>query len=257
MEYKNTNKRSLKIYSPSYKRADGIKTHKLIPTVVYCVDKDDYDDYKKKKVNLKLLPDGVQGNIARVRNYIKDELIKDKGILIDDDIEDIKVWNWIDKKPVAVQIDDIIEFFEKSFILCEESNCKLWGVNIVGDKGSYREYTPISFNNWVSGSLMGFLNNDLKFDIRIPLKEDIDFSLQTLNTYRKLLRFNYVHLVKKDHKNLGGCADYRTIEREKEQFAIFEKKWGSKIGKQDKTKKGKKNIVYDINPIIKVPIKGV
>jgi hypothetical protein len=27
--------------------------------------------------------------------------------------------------------------------------------------------------------------------------------------------------------------------------------------KQDKTKKGKKNIVYDINPIIKVPIKGV
>ena len=247
----------MKIYSPSYKRADGLKTHRLLPNVIYCIHEADYKDYKKNDINIEVLPNGIQGNIARVRNYIKDNLIKDKGILIDDDIEDIKIWNWKNEKPVSETIQNIEEFFEKAFVLCEETNCRLWGVNIVGDKGSYREYTPLSFTNWISGSLMGFLNNDLTFDERIPLKEDLDFCLQTLNQYRKLLRFNYVNLVKKDHGNLGGCADYRTIIKEKEQFNIFQKKWGSKIVKLDTTQKGKKKKGYDINPIIKVPIKGV
>jgi hypothetical protein len=247
----------MKIYSPSYKRSNGLKTHKLIPNVVYCIDPKEEEDYRKQGVNLQILPKGIQGNISRVRNYIKDELIKDKGLIIDDDIEAIKIWDTKNNNPYPKPIEDIEEFFEMAFNLCEESQCKLWGVNIVGDKGSYREYTPISFTNWISGSLMGFINNDCKFDERIPLKEDLDFSLQTLNKYRKLLRINYVHLIKKDHGNLGGCADYRTVAKEREQFKLFQQKWGSDIVKEDLTQKGKKKKSYDINPIIKVPIKGV
>jgi len=247
----------MKIYSPSYKRATGLKTHKLIPDVVYCVHKNEFKEYKKQGVNVEVLPDQLKGNIARVRNYIKDELIKDKGLIIDDDIEAIKIWTKKGDLPYSKNIDDIVEFFEMAFNFCEEANCKLWGVNIVGDKGSYREYTPISFTNWISGSLMGFINNECTFDERIPLKEDLDFSLQTLNKYRKLIRFNFVHLVKKDHGNVGGCADYRTIAKEKEQFKIFQNKWGADIVKSDTTQKGKKKKTFDINPIIKVPIKGV
>jgi len=247
----------MKIYSPSYKRATGLKTHKLLPSVIYCIDQKEKEEYEKQGVNLEILPDGIQGNISRVRNYIKDELIKDKGLIIDDDIEAIKIWSTKNANPYPINIEDIEEFFEMAFNMCEEADCKLWGVNIVGDKGSYREYTPISFTNWISGSLMGFINNECKFDERIPLKEDIDFSLQTLNRYRKLLRFNNVHLIKRDHGNKGGCADYRTVAREKEQFEIFQKKWGNKIVKQDTTQKGKRKKVFDINPIIKVPLKGV
>jgi len=247
----------MKIYSPSYKRATGLKTHKLFPSVIYCIDQKEKEEYEKQGVNLEILPDGIQGNISRVRNYIKDELIKDKGLIIDDDIEAIKIWSTKNANPYPINIEDIEEFFEMAFNMCEEADCKLWGVNIVGDKGSYREYTPISFTNWISGSLMGFINNECEFDERIPLKEDIDFSLQTLNRYRKLLRFNNVHLIKKDHGNKGGCADYRTVAREKEQFEIFQQKWGNKIVKQDTTQKGKRKKVFDINPIIKVPIKGV
>ncbi len=52
---------------------------------------------------------------------------------------------------------------------------------------------------------------------------------------------------------MGGCADYRTIQKEKEQFDLLQKKWGSKIVKRDNGSKTN----YDINPIIKVPINGV
>ena len=39
---------------------------------------------------------------------------------------------------------------------------------------------------------------------------------------------------------------------EKEQLKIFQKKWGNQIVQEDKTSKG-----FDINPIIKIPIRGV
>ena len=242
----------MEIYSPSYKRATGVKTHLLIPDVIYCVHEFEKDSYKD--FNIVVMPDDLRGNIARVRNWIKDNLIKDKGLIIDDDIEGIKVWDIKNNKPILIDVN-VVEFIEKGFDLCEQFGCTLWGVNILGDKGSYREYTPFSLNNTVSGSFMGFLNNELTFDETIPLKEDYDFCIQTLNKYRKLLRLNYAHLIKKDHKNKGGCADYRTVNKEVEQMDLFIKKWGSKIVRVDKKKENKKT--PDINPIVNIPIKGI
>jgi hypothetical protein len=41
------------------------------------------------------------------------------------------------------------------------------------------------------------------------------------------------------------------MEREKEQMQLLIKKWGSKIVQQDSSSKG------DINPVVRVPIKGI
>ena len=88
------------------------------------------------------------------------------------------------------------------------------------------------------------------YDERLPLKEDYDLSLQVLQKYHKVLRLNrysYVttHLTNAD----GGCVDYRTMVREEEQNQLLQKKWGKKIVKY--------NIEKSINPIIKVPLKGI
>ena len=104
---------------------------------------------------------------------------------------------------------------------------------------------------------MGFINNDLRFDERIPLKEDYDYCIQNCNTYRKLLRINFAYMVKKDHGNLGGCADMRTLSREVEQLELLQKKWGKGIVKNDTTQRGKKIKGFDLNPIVKIPIKGI
>tara|TARA_B110000902_G_scaffold81540_1_gene96763 strand:+ start:358 stop:1098 length:741 start_codon:yes stop_codon:yes gene_type:complete len=246
----------MQVYSPSYKRSDGVKTHKLIPNVIYCVAEFEAEKYLKKGYNVITMPDKVQGNISRVRNWMLDNVIKEKGIIIDDDIEGFKRWTIIDGKPKIVDAD-IMEFIEFGFWHCEEFGAKLWGLNIIGDKGSYREYSPFSLTNPISGSFMGFINNPLRFDERIPLKEDYDYSIQNLNIYRKLLRFNHTFMIKKDHGNLGGCADMRTMAREKEQLKLLQKKWGNKIIKIDTTQRGKKKKNFDFNPIIKTPIKGI
>ena len=64
-------------------------------------------------------------------------------------------------------------------------------------------------------------------------------------------------MVKKDHGNLGGCADYRTISREMEQQTPPKRRWGKGIVKNDTTQRGKKIKGFDLNPIIKIPIKGI
>ena len=59
--------------------------------------------------------------------------------------------------------------------------------------------------------------------------------------------------------NKGGCATIRNRKREKEQFELLQKKWGGGIVKIDRSNKGRtdKEKLFDYNPIIKVPIKGI
>ena len=93
----------------------------------------------------------------------------------------------------------------------------------------------------------------------MPLKEDYDLAIQHLNKYRGILRLNGYHYLCEQSTNKGGCAAMRNRKREQEQFELMQKKWGSNIVREDKSNKGKtkKVKVFDYNPIIKVPIKGI
>lgn len=241
----------MNIFAPSYKRSDGVKTHKIIPQVKYCVHEFEKEKYQQAGHDVIVLPDETRGNIAKVRNYIKDNYIPDDGIIIDDDIENIMQWTFEGLEPKAKKVTDFEQFFELGFLLCKEWGAKLWGVNILGDKGSYREYTPFGTISPISASFMGFTENKIRFDDRLPLKDDYDFCISNLNEHRKIVRLNAYSLVKKDHGNKGGCADYRNIEREKQQFDLLQKKWGSVIVKADARAE------FDINPVLNVPIGGV
>ena len=243
----------MKFYSPSYKRADGILTHKILPGVIFCVHEFEAEEYKKKGVEVIEIPDSEKGNIARVRNWIKrlgDES-GDRFCIIDDDIKAFTFWNG--NKQRKLDGENLIEHIESMFDLAESWGVKFFGVNPAIDKGSFREYTPFSLTSYISGSFNGFINCPLYFDENLPLKEDYDFTLQMLNKFRKVLRFNAYGLSKDDHKNIGGCANYRTIAKEREQMEMFQKKWGKKIVKQDKGSVRS----FDINPIINAPIKGI
>ena len=91
------------------------------------------------------------------------------------------------------------------------------------------------------------------------MKEDYDMTLQQCNKYRGCLRLNFLTYNVKQSEQKGGCASYRTLMREKEQFELLRKKWGSEIVREDKSNKGhsKKQKRFDYNPVIKVPIDGI
>ena len=250
------------IVSPSYRRADGLLSHLLFPGLVYCVGESEQEEYEAAGVEVMTCPDEVNGNIARARNWILDQHAGENVLLVDDDIKRVCRWKkagqgW-DAKPLTP--GDVGELIEGAFTLCAEMGARLWGINPAIDRGGYREHTPFSLSSYISGSFSGFIDPALRYDERLPLKEDYDMTIQQCDAYRRVLRLNMLHMVKDDHGNRGGCASYRTLDREREQLQLLRQKWGGRIVRVDHGKfrtHRVKEASYDINPIIRIPIGGV
>lgn len=244
-----------KIYSPSYKRADVCKTHKYIPSVTYVVRESEAEDYKGVHDKLWIVPDSAQGNVARIRNYMLENAPEDNIVFMDDDIKHFGRFNG--NELTKLDNEGVLNMIQEGMQLAKELGTCYWGINLLQDKGAYREYTPFGTKQMVLGPFCGHMKNPFRYDEKIYLKEDYDMSLQVLNKYRKTLRMNMYHYVCDQATLRGGCADARSVSREMEHIFLLQKKWGNDIVKLDNSNKSNKNKTFDINPIIKVPIKGV
>lgn len=256
----------ISICSPSYRRPK-VKTLKIIPDLKIYVDKTDEEEYKKQNpsANIIVCEDGIQGNVARVRNYILDKEFEggaDAVCLVDDDLKGIYCFDVNEQTNfgyVRNEIEDIESFVQKYTEICQELGFKLWGVNCNSDAISYRHYSPFSFVSVILGPFCVHLKNEVRYDCRLPLKEDYDIALQHLNKYRGILRLNFAHYMCNQSNLAGGCSMQRNMIQEKRQFELLQKKWGNGIVKRDTSNKGRSKKVksFDYNPIIKVPIKGI
>lgn len=130
--------------------------------------------------------------------------------------------------------------------------------NVNSDAMAYRHYSPFSTTSYIGGPFQAFLNNPIRYDERLPLKEDYDITLQHCNKYRGALRVNAWHYIVRQSEQQGGCANFRNYIREKEQFELLRRKWGAQIVREDKQNlSNKKKLQIDYNPIIKIPINGI
>ena len=250
---------------PSYKRPVAVKTLELFPDAIVYVAENEYAAYNEANpdANIKSVPDGIQGNLCRIRNYILDDNVGSAVVVLDDDISDIKrieIFKESElKKFVSVPKEKIEDLFCSFADLCEEWGYSYFGVQILPNPAVARSFAPFSTHSYIGGPIQGFLpDNTLRYDERLPLKEDYDMTLQQCNANRGCLRFNLYCYQAKQSEQTGGCACYRNLIREKEQLELLQKKWGKKIVRWDTTNKtnGKmKNIDY--NPIIKIPIGGI
>ena len=252
---------------PSYKRPT-VETLRYIPFCRVYVDGKEYEDYCNANPGADIVrcADGVQGNLCRVRNYILRQEFDggaDAVVIVDDDMEGLYLWRGNENfsmSKVKIETEDLIPFLEKYSLMCEELGFKFWGANCNQDAMAYRAYTPFGFSKYIGGPFQAFLKgNECFYDESLPLKEDYDMTLQQCNKYRGCLRLNFLTYNVKQSEQAGGCATYRTMIREKQQFEALQKKWGTDIVREDTSNKGRtaKQKRFDYNPIIKVPIPGV
>lgn len=260
----------ISINCPSYKRPK-VETLDYLPFCKVWVDHKQYEDYIKAnpgyEENIISCPEGIQGNVSRIRNYILDQEFSkgyDVVCIIDDDMEGIYHFEGDKYYPynkIKVEAEEFIDFIGKYSLMCEEFGFKLWGVNLNQDALSYRQYSPFSTTAVILGPFSCHLKQDkVRYDEALPLKEDYDLAIQHLNEYRGILRVNKFFYNCKQSKQAGGCATYRNYDREIQQLEALQNKWGEDIVKIDKTKNNnqkKESKQIDYNPIIKIPIKGI
>ena len=260
----------ISVNAPSYKRPDDVRTLSYLPFCRIWVDHDEYEGYKSNYTEADIVscPEGVQGNLCRVRNYILEQEFKrgmDVVLIIDDDFtclrrfdyDNMDGWGYV---PHIITADEFLPFIEKYSIIADDFGAKFWGVNCNSDPMAYRHNTPFSTRGYIGGPFQCFLKgNRCYYDENLPLKEDYDMTLQQLNMERVVLRVNAYHYLCKQSEQKGGCASYRNRQREEEQLLQLRRKWGGAIVKVDTTNKGKsvKEKRLDYNPIILVPIGGV
>lgn len=242
----------VKFFAPSYKRPSKSDTQKNYPFVKLVVKESEAEEYKKNGNDILTVPDEVQGNVCRVKNYILKTLFDaDCVVLMDDDCKG--VYRWENQKKVKFKSEELMEFCEASTNLCMEWGFSFWGLNCVTDKGAYREHTPFSTQKFIGGPFHAHLNNKTLYDESLPLKEDYDITLQHIVFNGGCLRFNFCNYDVKQAEQTGGCATYRNLDREKEQFESLQKKWGKDIVQRDYQSRRS----FDFNPIIKSPWAGI
>lgn len=246
------------IYSASYGRAEnGVAViHELIPDVRYVVCESEEEAYLKIHDRVITVPDSDFGKIEK-NNHVLDLNPGGEVVLMDDDITSIGVWESNNRR--KLNRDEIVDFIDHGFLLCREWGLKMWGVNCVEDKGSYREYSPFSTKAFVGGPFHAMIECGLRYDPAMSSKDDYDMNLQMMNEFRGALRFNMYFLECDMAGKPGGYSEGRTVKRELKLNQALRKKWGSEIIREDKKARShaKKEKVFDINPVLRVPIKGV
>jgi len=245
-----------KIYSASYKRAkNGVAVvHKLLPEITYIVTEDEKQDYKNIHDKVIALPNECYGKIDK-NNYVLDINKKDNVILLDDDLTAIQVFNGTVQR--KLNNEEIHDMLLRGFVLCNEWGLKMWGINCVSDKGSYREYTPFSTTAFIGGPFHAHIECSIRYDKKMGSKDDYDMNIQQANTNRGMLRLNMYSLICDIGGKPGGISSRRTVESELKMNRELMNKWGNKIVRYDNSNKSNKIKTYDINPIINVPINGI
>ena len=244
----------VKFYSPSYKRPEKSITQIHFPDVQLVVRESEAEEYIANGNDVVICPDSAQGNLCRVRNWILDNLFDDADciVLLDDDCS--RIGRWEEQVQIKFNMGDLSEFAENMANITKDMGFHFWGLNCVTDKGAYREYTPFGTLQYIGGPFQAHLKtSEIRYDEDLPLKEDYDISLQHIHKYGGCLRVNFAHYDVKQAEQEGGCATYRNLKKEKQQFFALQKKWGKDVIKRDKGSKRS----FDFNPVMKVPIKGV
>lgn len=239
----------------SYGRAGRVSTVDVFPEGVIVVPEKQRESYEALQRlpdgwSIRSIPDTMDGNLCRKRNTIL-EMFEGRDVVIVDDDYDY-VGRWEDGEDVRLGPDGIRHMLWQGAVLARDLGTPFWGINVQVDRRFYREYTPFSLTNVALGPFQGFTSErpaDLRYDEDLWLKEDYDLSLRVLHRWHRILRMNAYHY-RVDHFNeAGGQVGKRNMTEEVRQLHALQKRWGSDVVKLE--------LHRSVNPIIKVPLKGV
>lgn len=204
------------VVSPTYHRVGRIdKLLKYYPFIRFYTDYNEFykyiEYYPNNKHNFVQCPQGIQGNNARVRNYILDVEFNyyenDAVISFDDDVFYLIRWKYSNEKNKFVyekiETEELGTLFENLVNLTNDFGFKLFGVSASNQPIYKSNNNLFTFHSGLEGSFMGFIKNPIRIDETIPALDDILFSAEHIRKYGGLLKFNNLGYIK-NHEFIDG-----------------------------------------------------
>jgi len=256
----------INIVIPTYKRTKNLVGKNYFKTARYVLPESQRDNYLKVLPSKRMIviPDECDGNIARKRNWILDN-VKRPLLMIDDDVKCLRMTEGMQEsnrsrfkekgiERIRLEPEQAERVIRNGFNIAREFGCVLWGLNLNEDGRNYQQYKPINLTQVILGPFCGHLEHDLHYDEKMGTKDDYDFSFQVLNKHRKILRFNKFSYDCGHGDNEGGIVSMRTMEKEIGYCESIMKKWGKHIIKY---KIPPKRMTDLLNGRVNVPLQGV
>lgn len=225
------------IYIPSYNRAESVKTYEYLGCGNIIVPKSQESSYKKRYGKaVKSIPDIQDGSVAKKRNAIIDLIKKEQedfyGWIIDDDLTKIR------RKKEAKDLykDEALELLEKIYLMAKDMSIYYAGFDYSLDNMKLKDFQPFSFTKIIFGGTLIKTDDDLKYDERFRINEDVEFWVQKLNRHRKILKDNqYAMVFYGSDGGKNSVIGYDNDDR-KAYATMINNKWGKKIMNWNKTK---------------------
>lgn len=201
----------------SYKRVNRQPMLEMLVGMGYPKDRiilstqteEDYKDYSEKWGDMATIIYRPGSNISDNKNTILDYIVENcknaRLVMCSDKVRGINRMGK-DKKLYPIdtrtKMDDLVK---KAFFVADSLKGNIWGTYSVGNT-FYMSHT-IHINQSILGCFMGILNpSSVRFDVNLPLKEDLGLFLNTVEKKGRVIRYNDVCLTATLHTT-GGCHE--------------------------------------------------
>ncbi len=221
-------KEDYQVYVISSRRSANVRNYPLHYTWV--VREDEVQDY----LNAGAINVVVGGNLMDSRNKALDHAFEQGKICVQlsDDLVSAKRLVSQTGARHKDRVFEKLEIDEAVSILVEEIqqvSAHLAGVQPTANGMNTNIKKPYKTAAFIIADFIAVKPTELRFDSRLSLKEDYDYTLQHIKKYRSVLRLENLLLDFKHYTNEGGAVQYRNEEREQENIHYLKKKWGTLI----------------------------
>lgn len=159
-------------------------------------------------------PLAAQRNAALEHAFARDLVC----VQTDDDIKSLAIAR--NRKAVPSTIEDVFAEWQK--VKDQQPGTYLFGVNAVSNHFFARDkVTQLCIYGW----LFAVWPSEERFDVTLPLSEDIDFTCLHIENHGSVARLEWLIPSYLHADNAGGCQDYRTEELERTTDEILLNRW--------------------------------
>lgn len=185
-------------------------------------DQKDFDDYTRKGVNCL-----IGGSLAKNRNKALEYCFNKNKICIqiDDDLKKTTINDFTGKRTgQCTYVLDAIESLMPHFL-----NSKYLYAGAPPTDNPFFATEEIKENILITSPFTMTKPNSIRYDEKLKLKEDYDYTLQHINNGTGCVRYSKFLFSFQSGTNKGGVVQYRESNLEKKTIDYLFKKWGNCI----------------------------
>jgi hypothetical protein len=218
------------IYYPSYNRAGKVRAYDYFGCGNIVVPEAQEEEYRKHYGDAVItVPDNKDGSVSKKKNAIL-ELIQEReangfGFIIDDDLNKIRR----KKEGIDLTGEQALELLEKTQIMAQDMGATYGGFDYSEDNMKLKDMAPFSLNKPVYGLILINAGDNIRYDERFRVNEDVEMWVQKMNANRKIMKDNqYAAIFHGDDGGADSVIGYNRYHQ-RTYATMLNTKWGKKI----------------------------